>query len=234
MYEGLLDFNNQSGSPDMLRSFNGGATWESAWAPISGIDLERLEHEILFREPGSCCTVYSFDMPEASEADELVREVELPNYAFTVTDPSGGTHYVKSGADFQFTITLTGPYAEFTPEVSTTRRFSTDEVFVTKDEENGFFQVRIPAIRENIRVIIMVNGTEPNVGNEYVEVTRVWSVNGNVYINSSASGEALIYSPAGALVKNMPVEAGQTVRTTLPAGFYFVKLNGKTYKVGAK
>ncbi|MDR1455502.1 MAG: carbohydrate-binding domain-containing protein, partial [Tannerella sp.] len=95
MYEGLLDFNNQSGSPDMLRSFNGGATWESAWAPISGIDLERLEHEILFREPGSCCSVYSFDMPEASEADELVREVELPNYAFTVTDPSGGTHYVK-------------------------------------------------------------------------------------------------------------------------------------------
>ncbi|MDR1454654.1 MAG: hypothetical protein LBJ01_03285 [Tannerella sp.] len=57
MYAGLLDFNNQSGSPDMLRSFNGGVTWESAWAPISGIDLERFDHEILFREPGSCCTV---------------------------------------------------------------------------------------------------------------------------------------------------------------------------------
>jgi hypothetical protein len=162
------------------------------------------------------------------------REVELPAYAFAVTDPLNGTHYVESGKDFRFTIKLTGPYAEFTPEVSTTRVMSPDEVFITK-ETDGTFQVRIPAVRENIKVIIRVNGEElSSVDNEYVEVTRVWTSEGEVYIQSTAPGEAQIYTLTGALVGSVPVAAGQTARTSLPPGFHFVKLNGKTYKIGVQ
>jgi hypothetical protein len=233
MYGGLLELNIRGGSPDLLRSFNEGATWESAWAPISGLDLERLDHEIRFYEPGGC-RLYTVDMPEPSQGGLLEREVELPAYAFAVTDPLNGLHQVESGKDFRFTVTLTGPYAEFTPEVSTTRRLSPDEVFITK-QEDGSFRVRIPAIRENIRIIIRVNGEElPDVGNEYVEVTRVWTSDGEVYIHSTAPGEAQIYTLTGALVRSVPVTAGQAARTALPPGFHFVKLNGKTYKVGVQ
>jgi hypothetical protein len=231
MYGGLLELNIRGGSPDLLRSFNGGATWESAWGPVTGLDLERLDHEIRFREPDGC-RLYTVDIAEPSQTGIPEREVELPAYTFTVTDPLDGLNYVKNGKDFLFTVTLTGPYAAFTPEVLTTRRLSPDEVFITK-QEDGSFRVRIPAIRENIRIIIRVNSEElPAAGNEYVEVTRVWTAEGEVYIQSTAPGEAQIYTLTGARVKSVPVAAGQTARTTLPSGFHFVKLNGKTYKVG--
>ncbi|MDR2138199.1 MAG: hypothetical protein LBP50_01415 [Tannerella sp.] len=234
MYAGLLNLNIRGGSPDLKRSFNEGATWESAWTPVSWLEMERLDHEILFREPGGCAD-YIIDRLEDDGAEVPNREVELPDYAFTVTSPGSGVHHVKSGRNFEFTITLTGPYAEYTPEVSTTRQLSPDEVFVTR-EESGLFRVRIPAVREDIRVIIRVNGEElSGVDNAYVERTRVWTTKGgNLYIHSTVTDEAQIYSSTGALVGQVPVAAGQTVRTTLPAGFYFIKLDGKTYKTGVQ
>ncbi|MDR3308606.1 MAG: T9SS type A sorting domain-containing protein, partial [Tannerella sp.] len=69
-------------------------------------------------------------------------------------------------------------------------------------------------------------------GNEAVVSTaKVWSSGGKLHIASAITGEARIYNVTGMLVKIQPYIAGETSKTTLSGGIYFVVMEGKTWKV---
>jgi hypothetical protein len=232
-YGGLLELHIRGGSPGLLRSFNHGHSWESAWLPVTPLQISNLEDVILFMEPEGC-EVIEVPLPAGGSGDATIdRKVSIPDCEHITTRPQHGEHFVKSGKDFVFTVTLDGPYAGGILSVSTDRQYTPDEVYITP-QGNNVFHVRIPAIRENIRVFFKVNGVE--VGNEQKqgESTQVWTDGGGVCIASVDGGEARIYTLTGVLVKRFQVMAGKTARTPLGAGFYLVELNGHIRKIAIR
>jgi hypothetical protein len=229
-YEGWLELNIRGGSPGLLRSFNHGHTWESAWLPVTPLQIANLEEMILFREPEGCDETEVL-LPDEGSGIVIERKVFIPACDYLTTAPPPGEHFVASGKDFIFTLTLSGPYAGRMPGVSTDRQLSPDEVYVTP-QDGQVFRVRIPAIREDIRITFTVDGVEvPPTAGERVASTQLWAENGHICMTSIAGGEAAIYTLTGALVRRFPIVAGKTVRTPVRAGFYLVTLNGKTGKI---
>ena len=53
---------------------------------------------------------------------------------------------------------------------------------------------------------------------------RIYSVDGAVVIEAATDGLATIYTPAGAVVAQQPVTAGQPAVIPLPAGLYIATL----------
>jgi hypothetical protein len=232
-YAGLLELHIRGGSPGLLRSFNHGHTWESAWLPVTPLQISNLEEVILFREPEGCDMTEAL-LPIGGTGDPTIdRKVSIPVYEHLSTHPQPGEHFVRSGKDFVLTVTLSGPYVNGVLSASTDRRLSPDEVYVTP-LGNNVFRVRIPAIRENIQIFFKVNGVDVPMGNEQIEPTRIWTEGGNVCIASTGGGEARIYMLTGALVRYFPVMAGKTARIPLGAGFYLVELNGDIRKVAVR
>ncbi|MDR2138077.1 MAG: hypothetical protein LBP50_00770 [Tannerella sp.] len=230
-YEGRLELHIRGGSPGLLRSFDHGRSWENARLPVTPFRIANLEDVILFREPGGCDEVEVPIPVNGTGGMTLERKVLIPRCDHLTTSPPPGEHFVKSGKDFVFTLTLSGPYAGGIPEVSTGRQLSPDEVYITPLGRDAY-RVRIPALREDIRVIFRVNGSEIYpTGSEPVESTRIGTGEGCVYITAAAADNAEIYTLTGALLKRIPVFAGKTVRTPLSAGFYLVILGGETRKI---
>jgi hypothetical protein len=104
---------------------------------------------------------------------------------------------------------------------------------------DGSYAVVIREVRVNLQVVITAEvdltggGGNGDVGNvSVVTSNRVWSSDNNLYISSTATGQAQIYALTGSLVKTLSVSAGENIeRITLPKGIYIVKLEGKSYKV---
>ena len=220
----------KGGSPDLMRSLNGGWQWYNAWGNATGVELQNVEEAIILREPDGCEELTI--LLDLSINPNIQREIVLPSVPNVTTTPGVGQHYVASGADFVFTVTPTGPVAGLWPHVTSNRQHVPDSVgTIVTDNGNGTFEVRIRALRESISVDIRM-GQRPSSDNGYVETAGVWTFAGHLYIASPVTGEARVYSSTGALVKSVPVTAGETVRTPLPQGFYIIALpNGSTTKV---
>jgi hypothetical protein len=144
------------------------------------------------------------------------RRVELP--AGFRTTPGAGAHYVNSGKDFVFYMPV-----DVVPDGHvlhvTTDRASDDEGGITvKLTDDGRYEVRIRAIREDI--VIAISFTDmTNVGNVAVAASKVWSSSGTLHIVSALSGDAYIYNVSGVLVKIQRCTAGETTQTALARGY---------------
>jgi hypothetical protein len=220
----------KGGSPDLMRSLNGGYQWYNAWTPATGVELQNVEEAIILREPDGCEELMI--LLELGINPNVQREIVLPSTPHVTTTPGAGKHYVSSGADFAFTVTPTGPVADLWPHVTGNRQHVPDSVgTIVIDNGNGTFDVLIRALRENVSIDIRM-GERPASGNGYVETAAVWTFAGQLYIASPATGEARVYASTGALMKNIPVTAGHTVRTPLPQGFFIIALpDGSKTKV---
>ncbi|MDR2138200.1 MAG: putative Ig domain-containing protein [Tannerella sp.] len=220
----------KGGSPSLRRSFDAGQHWSSAWAPATGLELADAGGEIILREPDGCDEV---KIPlDVSVSTAVQRTVFLPaGVANIVTSPAAGGHAVFSGGDFVFQVAMTGPLAGRKPAVTTDRRHVPDSVgVIVERNDDGTFTVRLRAVREPVHVSLEAG--ELLTGSDAVEETGVWSAGGQLYITAAATGQARIYTLAGTLLKSVAVEAGKTVRTALPPGFFVVKLeNGRSHKV---
>jgi hypothetical protein len=232
LYSGYLAL-LRNGSPYLQRSFNGGITWHNAWTPASPNELSNLEDDIRFREPDGC---YEFVMPVSVEATvnyNIQRAVTLPLVPDIVTSPAGGhIHSIYSGQDFVFQLTPGERYAGMTPEVSTDRLNVPDSIgVVVTPNGDGSFEVRIRVVRQAVSISIqMTNSIED--ADAVAKALRVWAADGQLYISSLHAGEAKVYTPTGALVRSISVEAGQTSRTPLTPGFYIVAFDdGSRFKV---
>jgi hypothetical protein len=163
----------------------------------------------------------------------IQRTVTLPAGPDIVTEPAGGRAYqVYSGEDFVFRLTPGERYAGMIPEVTTGRRNVPDSAGVeVMPLDDGSFEVRVRVVREEVNIGIRMTA-DPGEANAGVEARRVWASGGQLYISSLRAGRAKVYTPTGALVRTVSVEAGQTGRTPLAPGFYIVTFDdGSRFKV---
>jgi hypothetical protein len=232
MYAGQLALNLKGGSPDLFRSLNGGTTWEKADAPVRPVQIANLENEILLKEPHSC---YEIHIPiadgngqEEGNPAGLTSTVWLPILPGAHTIPTAGNYPVVNGKDFVFILIPQEPSSVLVPLVTTGRvSLSDSEGVLVTPNEDGTYTVTIRAVREFISLNIGF-GT----ASEAVPGVRVWSAGRELYIASPQSGEAMVYTLVGHLVKAVSFAANRTSVTTLPAGVYAVVTgDGKVYKV---
>jgi hypothetical protein len=159
------------------------------------------------------------------------REVILPKVDGLTTDPPEGIHYVESGKDFVFKITPVSIATGFEPDVTTSRTTlpeDRDDVEMIRNTD-GTYTVRILCVQEPVTVNIQpVAGNEPPLNST---ARQVWSDGGKLYICSSQTGGAKIYTLVGQFVKTVACVAGETGSAVLPSGMYMVLLEGKTRKV---
>jgi hypothetical protein len=151
-----------------------------------------------------------------------LREVILLALPGVTTDPPAGSYYLPNGSDFVFTLTPAAAQTLLTP-VITTDAGSSVEITPNAD---GTYTVRIRQVRRSLTIAI-----DFTTAGEVISGNRVWSHAGTLCITAAINGEARIYSVSGRLAKAIPVAAGATTNTPLPAGFYVVVLGGKPYKV---
>jgi hypothetical protein len=221
-----------NGSPYLQRSLNGGATWQNAWTPALPVELSGVP-DIRFREPDGC---YETVIPSSGEGlinPNLQRMVTLPAVQDIAITPAGGQVYqVSSGADFTFHLTPGERYAGMVPEVVTGRSSVPDSIgVVVTPRGDGSFEVRVLAIREAVNLSIRMTA-DLGSGNAGLETSHVWAADGQLYIYALRTGQARVYTSAGALLRSIPVYAGQTGRTPLAPGFYIVAFDdGSKFKV---
>ncbi|MDR1336232.1 MAG: Ig domain-containing protein [Tannerella sp.] len=232
LYAGYLA-QMRSGSPYMQRSMNGGITWQNAWTPARPLELSEVE-DIRFREPDGCYeTVFQVASAGALVNYSVQRGISLPAVPDVVTSPAGGHLYqVHSGEDFVFRLTPGERYEGMIPEVTTGRSSVPDSIGVVVTPGGvGSFEVRVLAIREAVDISIRMTAA-PGSANAGVDALRVWTADGQLYISALRAGKAKVYTPTGALVRSISVEAGQTGRTPLAPGFYIVTFDdGSKFKV---
>ena len=233
-YSGKLEVNISGGTPYLMRSLDKGKSWYLASDPISKSEIYNLQDEdesyLWLKEPNSCWEQV-IRLGEANEPSPIMRPVTMPTIANAIVSVEPGTKYVPSRGSFSFKIQPTGLNAGKVPVITTGRTTIPDsEGVVVEDLGNGVFRVTILGIQEPINISV-----DFTTGNELVDDdNNVWTNGGQLYITTTVSGNAAIYNATGTLVKTISMVAGETVSTSLPAGFYIVTVNGKSYKVISK
>lgn len=235
-YDGVLDISIEKGPSHILCSLDGGVTWQFARDTVTGKVIPFTKSEIdnfipgstiLFRVPNGC-RMEALTVGESGEVPPLItRPVTMPSVPNAISTVAPGQYYVLSGTNFEFTLTPTGSNIGKVLHVTTSRTTIPDSEGVKiVDNRDGSFTVTILNIKEP--VVISVDFA---TGIDSVDKDAVWSYAGQLNIHPEISGEALIYSVSGLLVKTVFVEAGETVSVPLNRGLYMVTLNGKVYKV---
>jgi hypothetical protein len=154
----------------------------------------------------------------------IPRKVTLALPDGILSQPAPGEHYVNSGTNFTFTLTLPPGVR---PTVRTNRLIDglTEELASTPDA-SGSYTFVVRQIRQE--TVITVTST---VGNDDIPLSNVWSSGGKIYISSASTGTASIYNVAGVRVTTLAHVSGETVSIALPKGLYFVMMEGRSYKV---
>jgi hypothetical protein len=250
-FPGKIEITRTGGSPDLQYSIDGfhWTDFPGTTASLTDLEMQNLipGSQILVRERYIACGLYSnsfIDVPEHQGV--LGGVISRPVYIGPVenatvipsTSGSGMMHYVPSGKNFVFKIQPTGPNAGLKPTVTTeeTRYLPEGVEGITLSEnEPGVWTVTILGVQQSLNVNISFGvETESATGTAAVEGSNVWGADAAVYISSATAGSAGVYSTAGALLKTVAYPAGTTA-VSLPAGFYFVSLNGgDNYKVAVK
>jgi hypothetical protein len=164
----------------------------------------------------------------------IQRYVDLPAVAGVTTYPGGGTHYVRSNKDFTFTARFTGAPLRVTAKGV----YSGNERLLDSDLKalgNNTYEYRIRRIVEPW-IISIGPGLNNDVGNESIDVRRVWSHGNRLYINAETDEVVHIYNMTGALYRKIDLPAGSGQQTfLLERGIYVVTLkDGSTHKVVIK
>jgi hypothetical protein len=231
-YAGKLDIHLKGGSPKMFRTFNGGITWESAWAPITQSQIANLglKGQIVLKEPNSCFDVI-VPIEKYEGSTPIVRRITVPRLTDADIYPPPGAHFAESLHDFTVTVHPTGVNAGRIPVITTGRALIPDSVGVElKSVENGVYTFVIHYIQQAID--LKIDFVSPSASaSATVSETEIWGGSGQIYFSSPQAGEAKIYGISGSLLQSFTLPAASKSSITLPAGLYVVSLNGMTYKV---
>lgn len=233
-YKGVLEVYITGGSLYMERSRDGGITWELARDIVTGDPIPFTQSQIynlevpylLFRQPNTCAPNDTLRLFDGHEPTDILREVLMPSVTDAICSVEAGEHYVSTRNNFTFT--LTGLKSGYSPRISTNRVIypDSDGGLVVERNEDGSYTVRILNIQEP--TIVSIDFT---VGNNSIEGTRVWGVDGVLHLQCSESCKALIYTLSGAFVQHAHLAAGETYSMPLAKGCYFVTIGKTTYKV---
>jgi hypothetical protein len=233
MYAGKLDINLKGGSPNMFRSFNGGITWENAWAPITPIQIENIElkGQLILKEPNSCC---DFIIPiEIYEGiSPVIRPVTIPRVVNAEIYPPAGVYFIESRGEFVVTIRPTGANAGLIPVLATNRTSIPDSEGVElKEVVDGAYTFVIYRVQQELQ--LKVDFVSPSASVP-VNGTEVWGDRGQLHLASPLAGEVKIYGITGRLIQSFTLPSASRSSIALPAGVYLVRLNGTTYRIAVK
>lgn len=237
-YAGALEIQTTNGSPYIQRSINKGLTWEFArdtgtgeMKPFSKSQIANLASEekayIIYREPNTCSDNDTLYIGKAIGEPDVKRTVTMPTIPGAIVDKEPGKHTIISTDNFSFTITPTGNNANLQLVVTTSRTSIPDSegVIILKNAD-GSYTVTIRYIQEDIEIYIDFATSNMAVGNN-----KIWA-NGNIlYLQTSQTKQAQIYTIAGALVQTVNLTPAETAGIPLPKGFYIVAIDNSTYKV---
>jgi hypothetical protein len=234
LYAGKLELNLKGGSPNLLRSINGGITWQNAWQPFTAKEISSigLDGSVILREPHSCCdAIISFGKPEVSSP--VVRTVKIPTIAGVDVYPAPGRHFVNSRSNLTVIVRPTGDKEGMIPVLSTNRTQIPDSVGVKLEEvRDGVYTFVIYYVQQELD--IRIDFIPAPVDTAPVDETAVWGDRGLVGITSARAGEVKIYNISGIHVQTFILPSAGTSRIPLPPGVYIVSLNEKTYKTIVK
>lgn len=149
--------------------------------------------------------------------------VTLPSVEGAILTPKAGDHTVEEGYSFRFKLALDAGYDQSVPIVTTDRGET-----LTADASGRY---RIKNVYEDIAVSItgIFPNEDPTANAEIEGEVKVKALDHTLYIYTPQETPVSIYTPSGHLEKLQRI-TGST-RIDLQAGVYFVRIDGKTYKV---
>jgi hypothetical protein len=237
-YTGKADIRIAGGSKKILRSLNGGYTWQKVYKddgtiePLTETEISNIG-TVLFKEPNSCgyitVQVRGSGGGGGQTMPALSRVVTIPAVSGVTMSPATGTHRVANGSDFTFTVKVSDATLE--PKIETGRTDRPEGYDVVQTYlGDGVYEVTVKIVNSALRLSISL----APAGITDAEGTHVWGAGGQIHLTAATAASATIYSATGAQVKTVALGAGETTGVSLPAGFYIVALNGKAYKVVLK
>ncbi len=150
-------------------------------------------------------------------------EVTLPSLIGARTTPEAGTHQVKEGDSFSFSITLEPGYNQSTPVVKAGSQ-------TIEPTSGGTYEIK------NITadLIISITGIVKNTptGNAAVSenTVTVWGKDGVLHIYTPQATKAYIVTFDGRSVQELLLPTGDTT-VTVPQGRYIVRIGEEVYKI---
>lgn len=233
---GYFRLNVKESSPQIVCSFDGGYTWKSALLnEYSQSDLNKAIAcgYIYIKEPNSCiCETIPISSREPEGLGSVIvnRAVWIEAEEGISTFPHAGmTHYTPSWKDFTFKV-YGQPEKELV--VTTNRQYDNDGGVKINPTGEGEWDVTIVKVHSSINIRVgykSATESENGTGNTTWTSDKVWTSGGKLYVKNTNPGILSIYMITGQLYKH--VEISGDYSEMLPKGSYFVRLNGKTYKI---
>jgi uncharacterized repeat protein (TIGR02543 family) len=150
-------------------------------------------------------------------------------YQDGVLRPGPGRFYVKGHDDFVFIADYNG-----NPPLKVMAKgfYSGENIELTGYElGDGTYRYVLRQVVEPWTITFGPDLASQITNNEVISAANVHAYGNTLYITSAVGGEARIYNVTGVMVKIQPYIAGETTKTTLAKGIYFVVTEGKTWKV---
>ncbi|MDR1781309.1 MAG: right-handed parallel beta-helix repeat-containing protein [Tannerella sp.] len=160
----------------------------------------------------------------------LVREVIISEIEGLTTSPPAGVYYVLSSHDFTFTVSPQPGYSTERLRIYTGDPLHDSEGLVRVENPNGSITVTIKSITEPLTIDF---SDVIRTANDATPTDRIWAYGSKMYVDALAPSTVRIYLLSGQLYRISNVAAGQTV-IPLPAGYYTVRFNERSYKVMIK
>jgi len=229
MHKGTLKVDIKDYSGYALYSLNNGNSWKSPMDSIYDYEIKNLEEEdfVYIKDPRTCKFI-QISFAEIEVPPIALRRVHLPHTTNAIFNKNSGTHYIESMKDFEFTIQPTGENTGKMPVITTDRTSIPDSEGVKiVDNGDGTFFVTILRVQQDIYINLDFATGNDMIGSD----NNIWTGKNQLYIKADKTGDATIYNAAGALIKMVPLIAGETANVSLSAGFYLVTINNKTHKV---
>ncbi|MDR2920396.1 MAG: T9SS type A sorting domain-containing protein [Tannerella sp.] len=230
-YAGKIVLELSGGSPQLHRKLNDGE-WKLASIPFTKSEIANAGEQavILLREPNTCYLIDTIILSKATGEPVITRPIYMPEIPGAICSVPAGENFVDSRDDFVFTITPTGSNVGLELVVTTSRTSVPDsEGLIIEKLADGSYKITIRQVQEPINVYVDFVTSNASVQNH-----KIWTNNDQLYIQSDQNETANIYTVSGELFKSINLNSGETTITSLPRGFYIVKMAAKTHKIVIK
>lgn len=151
--------------------------------------------------------------------------VTLTDVEGLILTPGAGTHGVSVGSPFILTFAPAPGYEGITPEVT----INGEPVTLLPNPDGAGWMYTIPMVYDDMRINIAFTST----GNEDITASRLYSREGQLYVEAVQPGTLAVYAISGQQLVARRIADGLTI-ITLPQGNYIVRLNNNVYKINIK
>lgn len=150
-------------------------------------------------------------------------EVTLPVLIGARTTPEGGTHQVKEGDTFSFSIALEPDYIQSIPVVKAGGQ-------TIEPTSSGKYEIKNITADLEITITGIVKNTPTGNAEVAGNITAVWGKDGILHICTPQATKTCIVAFDGRLVQELLLPAGNST-VSVPRGRYIVRIGDETFKI---